>query len=100
MEHFLVFNQSQNFLTKDVHLRRLPKPHSVVALTHNLFARSIQKLGKPADTTHKKAGVDVEQYDGWVAVRVLPVGKKCGLKGAEIWKFRAFKRDVSCDQSL
>lgn len=61
-------------------LRRLPKPHGVVAFAHYLFARAVQKLSQPADTAHKEAGVDVEEDDGWVAVGVLPVGKKRGLK--------------------
>lgn len=64
----------------DILLRRLPKSHRVVALAHNLFAGSIQELGQPADTAHKKAGVDVEEYDGRVAVGVLPVGKKRSLE--------------------
>lgn len=67
-------------ICKVFHLRRLPKPHGVVAFAHYLFTRAVQKLSQPADTAHKEAGVDVEEDDGWVAVGVLPVGKKCGLE--------------------
>lgn len=61
------------------HSRGFPEAHGVVALAHNLFACSIQKLGQPANAAHKEAGVDVEENDGWVAVRVSPVGEKRGL---------------------
>lgn len=67
-------------ICKAFHLRRLPKPHGVVAFAHYLIARTVQELSQPADTAHKEAGVDVEEDDGRVAVGVLPVSKKGGLK--------------------
>lgn len=63
-------------LKKTQHVRRFPQPHCVVALAHDLFASAIQKLGQPANTAHKEAGVDVEEYDSRVAVGILPVGQK------------------------
>lgn len=66
-----------------LHSRGLPESHRVVALAYNLFTCAIQKLGQPADAAHKETGVDVEENDSWVAVRVFPVCKKCGLKNKE-----------------
>lgn len=67
-----------------MYVRGLPKSHGVVALAHNLLARSIQELGQPADAAHEEAGVDVEENDSWVAVGVFPVGEKCCLKKEEV----------------
>ena len=69
-------------MAEDIHLRGLAKSHGVITLAHNLSTCSIQELSQPTDTAHKETGVDVEENDGWVAVGVLPVGKKRGLK----WK--------------
>lgn len=63
-------------LQKTKHIRRFSQPHCVVALAHNLFASPIQKLGQPANTAHKEAGVDVEEYDSRIAVGILPVSQK------------------------
>lgn len=67
-------------------VRGLPESHGVVALAHDLVAGPVQELGQPADAAHKEAGVDVEENDGWVAVGVLPVGKKRGLNRRDISK--------------
>lgn len=65
-------------------LRGLSEAHGVVTFANNLLACAVQKLSQPADAAHKEAGVDVEEDDGRVAVRVLPVGEKCGLGKGEI----------------
>lgn len=68
------------FFKKTRYIRRLPQPHCVVALAHDLFASPVQKLSQPPDTAHKEAGVDVEEDDGRVAVGILPVGEKRHLR--------------------
>lgn len=76
-------------------VRGLPESHCVVALAHDLVAGPVQELGQPADAAHKEAGVDVEENDGWVAVGVLPVGKKRGLNRRDIFKVRGrLERDT------
>lgn len=64
-----------------IHLRGLPQSHGVVALAHYLLPCSVQELGQPANTAHEETGVDVEENDSRVAVGVLPVCKKRGLRG-------------------
>lgn len=76
------------------HLRGLPKPHSVVTLAHNLLACSVQELGQPANTAHKETCVDIEENNSWVAVGVLPVSKKRGLKQRNSKNYKFF-----CTQS-
>ena len=60
--------QSNCGQVEGVYVRGLPKSHRVVALAHDLLARSIQELGQPADTAHEETGVDVEENDSRVAV--------------------------------
>lgn len=81
----LVLCQFSTIKKKAKHIRRFPQPHCVVALAHNLFASPIQKLGQPANTAHKEAGVDVEEDDSRIAVGILPVGQKSHLSMQRKW---------------
>lgn len=82
-------------------LRGLSKAHGVVTFAHNLLARTVQKLSQPADAAHEEAGVDVEEDDGRVAVRILPIGEKCGLgKGGIATNYKSGSiGGISADQT-